>query len=158
MNAEQMTQLLRDTIPLCGFMNITVNSLDETSIEVFAPLEPNKNVHGTGFAGSLYSLAVVSGWALIQNKITLAVNPLEYTTELVLKQATIHYKRPVVSSIQLTTRFEKHGEHLLNDAKINDALQHPGKLYLPLQITIKSNGAKCATVDAHYVVVAKNKP
>ena len=52
---------IHESIPLSEAMQFSIASLSRESILVTAPLAPNVNIHGTGFAGSIYSLAVLSG-------------------------------------------------------------------------------------------------
>jgi len=54
-----------EEIPISAAMGIAVESFDGARLEVRAALEPNVNVHGTAFAGSLFSLAALCGWGLV---------------------------------------------------------------------------------------------
>jgi len=56
-------------IPLSRAINFWVTTLGDTVIEVEAPLAPNINVHGTGFAGSLYALGILTAWGLCSHLI-----------------------------------------------------------------------------------------
>lgn len=49
-------------IPLAAAMGIGVESYDGAVLTAHAPLTLNRNVHGTAFAGSLFSLCVLTGW------------------------------------------------------------------------------------------------
>ena len=62
--AEALEQKIRGSIPLSDAMQFHIEALSLDAIEVVAPLPPNVNIHGTGFAGSIYSVAVLTGWAL----------------------------------------------------------------------------------------------
>lgn len=148
MTKEELSSLLQQYIPLCRFMKIAVNHLDLHSIETSAPLEENKNMHGTGFAGSLYALSVATGWGLVHNRIeTIGING-----QLVVKEATIHYKRPVTSDISLKAELPV---GLKDDAILND-LDIQKRALFPLIINIISKGKVCGYLEAEYVVV-KNK-
>lgn len=46
-------------------MGITVAGFDGARLELRAALAPNVNVHGSAFAGSLFSLASLCGWGLL---------------------------------------------------------------------------------------------
>lgn len=145
MTKEQLTQLLQSEIPLCQFMQLTVSDLAAQNIRTHAPLQPNRNMHQTGFAGSLYALAVATGWALVHFKMTSD----RAEGLLVVKKATIHYKRPVTSDIEL------HAE--LSDQQASDSvkaqLEVEGKAEFPLKIWIESAGRKCGYLEAEYTVV-----
>ena len=144
MTNEQMTQLLREFIPLCNFMEIEITDLHPDQITAAAPLAPNLNMHSSGFAGSLYSLAAATGWALLHN--FMAVNDI--AGQLVMKQASIHYKRPVLSDIRLTCSLASNNieEH------VQQTLEQGLNVDLPLRVSILSDGKKCAHLDADYVI------
>jgi thioesterase domain-containing protein len=146
MTIEEMTNLLRKEIPLCEFMKMEITSLEKLSITTSAPLEPNRNMHGTGFAGSLYSLAVATGWSLVHNRLNLA----KVSGQLVVKEATIHYRRPVTSDIELRSKFEEP----IDDCDLLKQLSSGGRVKFPLIVTIFSKGKKCAYLEADYTVVA----
>ena len=44
-----------EEIPLSAAMGLKIVDGDDGALTLRAPLEPNRNVHGTGFAGSLYA-------------------------------------------------------------------------------------------------------
>jgi thioesterase domain-containing protein len=52
-------------IPLAAAMAIEVASYDGRSLTVRAPLAPNRNLHGTAFAGGLFSVCVLTGWGAV---------------------------------------------------------------------------------------------
>lgn len=145
MTNEEMTRLLNEHVPLCQFMQLQVTALDAQHIVTSAPLAPNRNMHHTGFAGSLYSLCVATGWALVHNAMSLAQMP----GQLVVKEANIQYRRPVQGDMTLTTA-------LPNAAFGVDALaaaRREGRLRLPLTVTLTSLGKPCAILEATYTVV-----
>ena len=77
-------------------MQFSIEELSSRSILVHAPLAPNVNVHGTGFAGSIYSIAVLAGWALS----THIMNVLAMDGDLVVSKAEIKYRAPVIGRIE----------------------------------------------------------
>ena len=50
---------------LARHIGIVVESADDSVVVLRAPLAPNANYKGTAFGGSLYSLAVLTGWAWV---------------------------------------------------------------------------------------------
>src|SRR5271167_4228194 len=50
---------------LARHIGIVVESADDSAVVLRAPLAPNANYKGTAFGGSLYSVAVLSGWAWV---------------------------------------------------------------------------------------------
>ena len=94
--ATTLEQTIRDSIPLSEAMQFSIRNLDMDGIEVSAPLEPNINIHGTGFAGSIYSVAVLTGWALC----THLMKELGMVGDLVVAKAEISYRAPVTAELE----------------------------------------------------------
>lgn len=94
--ASTLEQKIHATIPLSDAMQFSIGSLSLDSIEVSAPLPPNVNIHGTGFAGSIYSVAVLTGWALC----THILQQLDFATDLVVARAEIRYRAPVTGDLE----------------------------------------------------------
>jgi len=94
--ACELTRKIHNAIPLSDAMQFSIDHLDLDDIRVSAPLSPNTNIHGTGFAGSLYSVAVLTGWALCMH----IIDESGIDAELVVARAEIAYHAPVVSDIE----------------------------------------------------------
>lgn len=84
------------TIPLSREMGFQITRLSGDGIICFAPLEPNINIHGTGFAGSLYSLAILSAWSYA----SYLVEHHSLHAELVVGSGKIRYTRPIETDIE----------------------------------------------------------
>jgi thioesterase domain-containing protein len=89
--ANQLQEKIHRAIPLSAVMEFSIIELNPDSIIVTAPLQPNINIHGTGFAGSLYSVAILTGWALSTHIMSLH----DMTGDLVVANADIKYRSPV---------------------------------------------------------------
>jgi thioesterase domain-containing protein len=100
--AEALERTIREAIPLSEAMQFSIRRLELDAIEVGAPLQPNVNIHGTGFAGSIYSLAVLTGWALC----THILQELEVDAELVVAKAEIRYRAPVTGELRCRAQVE----------------------------------------------------
>lgn len=80
-----------DQIPISEHMGIKLHQYTIHTIETRASLNKNVNLHGTMFAGSIYSLATLTGWGMLF--LHLKQKGLE--GEIVLGDASIHYHKPV---------------------------------------------------------------
>ena len=69
---------------------------EEGSLSLSMPIKGNTNIHGSAFAGSLYSLCVLSAWynLVCHLRATLGDNVLDKAT-VVVKSAEIAYKKPI---------------------------------------------------------------
>lgn len=78
-------------IMLARPMGIIVESADDLGLVLRAPLAPNANHKGTAFGGSLYSLAVLTGWAWLTR--FLATRKLD--AEAVIQESSMRFLKPV---------------------------------------------------------------
>ncbi|NBO77191.1 MAG: hypothetical protein EBV28_09360 [Betaproteobacteria bacterium] len=62
LNASELQALIRSRIPVADFMQLEVRLLTPDQVDISAPLEPNRNVHGTLFGGSGTAIALVAAW------------------------------------------------------------------------------------------------
>jgi thioesterase domain-containing protein len=98
--AVALQEKIHRAIPLSAAMGYRILELDATHILVEAPLPPNINIHGTGFAGSVYSLGMLSAWALASHLIDQA----GLNAELVVAEASIRYRAPIRGTIRCSCR------------------------------------------------------
>ena len=139
--ATALTQKIRDHIPLSQAMQFSIDELGLDSIRVSAPLEPNINIHGTGFAGSLYSIGILTGWALA----THVMDELEMKAELVVGKAEIRYRAPVTSALTCVCSCNDEQRQ-----QFMHGVQESGKGRLDLEIVI---GDGQALIQAGFVAV-----
>jgi thioesterase domain-containing protein len=145
--ACSLTQKIRGAIPLSEAMQFSIDSLSQDEIRVSAPLEPNINIHGTGFAGSIYSLAVLGGWALC----THIMDELAMDGELVVGKAEISYRTPVDGGLEcLCQATAEQRQAFLRQ------FQEKGKGRLALEITVGESPQ--AILKATFVAVAHSNP
>jgi thioesterase domain-containing protein len=88
---RELTTTWQQTIPLSEFMQLAVESFDGQRLRCSAPLTPNKNLHHTMFAGSIYSMATLTGWGMVY----LQLKSLGLEGDIVLADAKIRYLAPV---------------------------------------------------------------
>lgn len=136
-NALQL--IIHQHIPLSQHMGFQITALTDTHIQVNAPLTHNINIHGTAFAGSLYSVATLTAWALVYS--ILHEEGLAATTTLVLGEGHIRYRKPIDTDLCcqahieqteqqtfLVQRSKKGRSRLTVDVNINDSAFWSGKL------------------------------
>jgi thioesterase domain-containing protein len=88
---DYLQQRIAGEFPLARHIGIVVDSADDTGIILRAPLAPNSNDKGTAFGGSLYSVAVLTGWSWVARY--LAAHELK--ADAVIQESTIRYLAPV---------------------------------------------------------------
>jgi thioesterase domain-containing protein len=76
---------------LAKHIGIVVESADDAAVVLRAPLEPNANYKGTAFGGSLYSLAVLTGWAWVTRYLEARGVP----ADAVIQESSMRFLSPV---------------------------------------------------------------
>lgn len=90
---RELQNTWHDQIPITEHMGIKLHQYTMRTIETRASLIKNINLHGTMFAGSVYSLATLTGWGMLF--LQLKQKGLE--GEIVLGDASIRYHKPLSS-------------------------------------------------------------
>ena len=98
---EDLQQTWHNEIPISAAMQIKVRSFEDHTLRIEAALGPNVNVHGTGFAGSLYSIAALCGWGATHLALLSADRP----GSIVIAKAEIDYRAPVTQTIEASCHF-----------------------------------------------------
>ena len=88
---KELQETWHEQIPITEHMGIKLHQYTERTIETRASLNKNINLHGTMFAGSIYSLATLTGWGML----FLQLKQKGLRGEIVLGDANIHYHKPV---------------------------------------------------------------
>ena len=88
---KELQNTWHEQIPITEHMGIKLHQYTERTIETKASLNRNINLHGTMFAGSIYSLATLTGWGML----FLQLKQKGLKGEIVLGDANIHYHKPV---------------------------------------------------------------
>ena len=103
---EYVARSIRVNMPPARRMGITVENVvlrqqaqgqdQQGSVSLSMPIQGNTNIHGSGFAGSLYSVCVLSAWytLVMHLRQSLGDEILEKAT-VVIKSAEISYRHPV---------------------------------------------------------------
>jgi thioesterase domain-containing protein len=89
--ADYLQERIDREIMLARPMGVIVESADDAALILRAPLAPNANHKGTAFGGSLYSLAVLTGWAWLTR--FLATRRLD--AEAVIQESSMRFLKPV---------------------------------------------------------------
>ena len=141
--ATVLEQKIRRAIPLSDAMQFSISNLSLDAIQVAAPLEPNINIHGTGFAGSIYSVGVLTGWALC----THIMDELGIEAELVVARAEIRYRAPVSGDLECSCKCSA-----AQRESFSRGMDEVGKGKLLLDIEV--GGDRQAVLQATYIAIA----
>lgn len=114
-----------DTIPISEQMGIKLHQYTGRTLETRASLNKNINLHGTMFAGSIFSLATLTGWGMI----FLQLKEKGLDGEIVLGDGNIHYHKPITMQPRalcniesLAGKFELLSKHKKCNIKLSVAI------------------------------------
>lgn len=141
--AEELQTLIEEGIPMVRSMGVEVREFDGSRLRLRAPLAPNSNVHGTGFAGSVYAMGALAGWGLV----TLQLGLREIRADIVVAHANVRYLRPVDGDLEASCG--------LDEAQLDEALarlERRGMARFTLTTVIGPADAPQANVEGHYAV------
>lgn len=141
---EALQQRWYHGIPISKAMGIRIFQYTGKKLELRAPLARNINVHDTMFAGSLYTLATLTGWGLIQ----LQLQEQGLNGDIVLAQANIDYQLPI----------REHARAVSNLADLEgrfDDLRMGKNARLTLSVALYDGDDFAAIFTGHYVVKAQ---
>jgi len=108
------------------------------------PLAPNINDKGTAFAGSIFSLAVLSGYEIALERS----NQLNLSGNLFLLSSHITYLQPGLSDLIAQGR-------IIDDLKLTR--KSNWKMRIEVEVVEAQSQSLCATFDGLYVLQVENE-
>ena len=145
---EELAATWHRDIPLAAAMGIGVERYDGATLATRAPLQPNRNLHGTAFAGSLFSLCVLTGWGALW----LAFRERGLPGVIVVADARIQYRKAV--SGDLICRCTRDAGALATSLA---QFESTGRLRLDLACTIDAGEKRAVSFTGTYVVRAEHR-
>jgi thioesterase domain-containing protein len=136
-------------IPLAAALAVEVASCTREELAVRAPLAPNRNLHGTAFAGSLFSVCVLTGWGAAW----LALRRRGAEGTIVVSDSRIQYRKAVTGD--LVCRCRPNADDI--ERRLG-AFAASGRTSVALVCTIEQDGKRAVTFEGEYVVHAKREP
>jgi thioesterase domain-containing protein len=88
---EYLQSRIAEEFALARHIGIVVESADDGAVVLRAPLAPNANYKGTAFGGSLYSLAVLTGWAWVTRYLAAR----DVSADAVIQESNTRFLVPV---------------------------------------------------------------
>jgi thioesterase domain-containing protein len=142
---NELTATWHREIPIVAAMGMAVEGYDGEALTVRAPLQPNRNIHGTTFAGSLYSACVLTGWG----RIWLALRERGQTAVIYAADSTIQYRKGVAGDFVCRCALDRVAFAALDQFTV------VGRASLELPCTIESGTKLAVSFTGRYVVHAK---
>lgn len=101
--STQLQNTWHTTIPLSKAMNIEICHYDKNILITHCDDLFNQNLHHTMFAGSIYTLATLTGWGWVY----LQMHHDNHQGSIVLSEANIRYLLPIKGPAYAITSFEQ---------------------------------------------------
>jgi len=140
--AQELQNTWHDTIPMSKAMNLAISYYDQKSLITHCDIAFNQNLHHTMFAGSIYTLATLTGWGWVY----LQLNQEKLAGDIVLADANIRYLQPIRGAAYATTSINQVSGKLavLNKGK---------KARFTLSVNVMSGDKIAAIFNGVYVVI-----
>ena len=100
---QELQNTWTETIPITEHMGIKLHQYTGKTLETRASLNKNINIHGTMFAGSIFSLATLTGWGMI----FLQLKNKGLDGDIVLGDGNIHYHKPITMKPRAVCNIER---------------------------------------------------
>ncbi len=91
--AQSLQSVWHKTIPMSKAMGLQISYYDAKQLLTHCDAQFNKNLHNTMFAGSIYTLATLTGWGWVY--LALAEHQHNLQGDIVLAEANIRYHTPI---------------------------------------------------------------
>lgn len=145
--ADEFLVWLKGQIPLINHMGFAPLVWDGKSLKMGASLAPNVNDKGTGFGGSLATVATLCGWSII----TLHLRSLGRDDDVVIRDSHLEYFLPVTSDFSAITNLP--AESILTE--FNQKMNLKGRARMDLVIEIKQDDKVALRLTGSYVALEK---
>ncbi len=132
-------------IPATRLLKLSITELKEGSIFMQAPLAENINGHGTGFAGSLFTLSITTGWTLLNHLL----RKKQIESSVVAGNASIKYMAPAQGDLFSSAKLNIDEDSLTlwrQKWKMNKAARQV------IKVRIESNQIICAEFEAEFFI------
>jgi thioesterase domain-containing protein len=128
-------------------MGIVVESADDSAVVLRAPLAPNANHKRTAFGGSLYSVAVLAGWAWA----TRYLASRGVAADAVIQESTMRFLAPVEGELRATAAAPSE----VQIDKFRKKLQRAGRGRIRLRVEIGRDHIVAALFEGEFVAALR---
>lgn len=146
-NPEQFLVWLKTQIPLLNHMGLGELEYDGKRLVLPAELAPNINDKGTGFGGSLATLATISGWCLT----TLLLREQSLDCDVMIRDCEMQYIAPITNDFYAQVVVPS----TLGVDSFLLRLKEKGRARLALDVSVKQNGIVALKMTGNYVAIQR---
>tara|TARA_B110000467_G_C18284983_1_gene461012 strand:- start:105 stop:998 length:894 start_codon:yes stop_codon:yes gene_type:complete len=143
-NTQALQALWYKTIPMSQAMGIEISYYDGETLLSHCDACFNQNLHHTMFAGSIYTLATLSGWAWVY----LQLNEANLEGDIVLAEGNVRYHAPIEGVAHAKVDHEYTHQEFI-------PLQQSNKARIKLNVQVYCGDNVAATFNGTYFVIPK---
>lgn len=147
MTPGELTAYLHDQIPLTHAMGVQVVEATPQRVRLSAPLQANRNPHGTVFGGSLATLGTLAGWVLLYRRLYVA----GADAMLVVRRSELDYQAAAAGDVIAECNLSEP-----DGAGFVETLSTTGKARLQLRPTVFCDQRCVLQQSATYVAIAES--
>jgi thioesterase domain-containing protein len=140
--------IISSEFALARHIGIVVESAGDDGIVICAPLAPNANYKGSAFGGSLFSVAVLTGWAWVTRHLASA----GVAADTVIQESRIRYLVPVEGTLRATVR-QPSAEQI---AKFRKMLQRAGRGRISVTVEIHHDQTLATEFEGVFAAALRN--
>lgn len=141
---DVITQYAHEHIPITKHMGLTVLAVDDAQISLSAPYAPNINHRETLFGGSIASVGILAGWALLWAKLQTEKQP----HRLVIQSSSTNFLKPAGEAIVASCQCDQSSW-----LTFYTTLQRRGKARITLNVESRCGDDIVATHIGQYVAI-----
>jgi thioesterase domain-containing protein len=146
MNAAALVNFLHTQIPLSRAMDVSVVEASAEQVVLEAPLDPNINVHGTMFGGSVSTLGLLAAWSVLHLRLEAA----GIANQLVIHRTEAEYLLPVKGRLRAVARLDG-----ADWESFVHMLERRGKARLTVIAELQFEGAVAARLSGEFVALVE---
>ena len=146
MTAAELESYLHDHIPLSRAMAVRAVSCSPGQVELAAPLEPNINVHGTAFGGSVATLGILAAWSAMHTRLEAD----GIACQLVIHRNQIEYLAPINGAFKAIAHVDDAGWQ-----NFTHMFARRGKARLTVAAELMFDGMVAARLSGEFVAIAE---
>ena len=88
---KELQEIMHELIPMSRFMGVEVSEYKRDTLTLTAPLSKNINHQQSAFGGSIFALAALAGWGILQLKL----RELDLDCNIVVSDAKAKFLKPI---------------------------------------------------------------
>jgi thioesterase domain-containing protein len=144
---EYLQRRLDREFPLARHIGARADCADDRRVVLRAPFAPNANHKGTAFGGSLFSLAVLAGWAWATRHLAAS----QIDADVVIQESTVRYLAP--ANGELCAVLE--APAAATAQKFRRMLERAGRGRIHLQVDVFDGKTLATRFDGVYVALTR---